>query len=73
MSMSFQERNEALRNAEVAILHEISQPIATADLVDRLMPRIDDEYSIRAAIWFLIGRGRLKIERENNRVLLAKV
>ena len=73
MSMSFKERNEALHNAERAILQEISQPITTSDLVRRLMPKIADEYSIRAAVWFLIGRGSLEIKRENNRVLLAKV
>lgn len=71
--MSFNERNEAFRNAESAILQEITQPIATVDLVRKLMPHIDDEYSIRAAIWFLIGRGRLEILRKDNRVLLAKV
>jgi hypothetical protein len=73
MSMSFQERNESLRNAEQAILNGISQPITTRDLVDQIMPQINDEYSIKAAIWFLIGRGHIEIRRENNCVLLAKV
>ena len=71
--MSFSERNEAFRNAESAIMQEITQPISTNDLVLRLTPHIDDEYSIRAAVWFLIGRGQLEILRRDNRVLLAKV
>jgi hypothetical protein len=73
MSMSFQEQNQALRNAEKAILNELTEPTPTADLVRRVMNTSADEYSTRAAIWFLIGRGKLEIRRENNQVLLAKV
>lgn len=73
MSMSFQEQNQALRNAEQAILKELKEPTPTADLVRRVMDTSADEYSTRAAIWFLIGRGKLEIRRENNQVLLAKV
>lgn len=73
MAKSFQERDETLRNAETAILQGISHPIPTSELVSNLMPQIKDEYSIKAALWFLIGRGQIEIRRENNRVLLAKV
>jgi hypothetical protein len=73
MSMSFQEQNQALRNAEQAILNELKEPTPTADLVRRVLNTSADEYSTRAAIWFLIGRGKLEIRRENNQVLLAKV
>jgi hypothetical protein len=40
--------------------------------VSRLKPQFGDEYPIRAAIWFLIGRGDLKIQRDRNHVLLAR-
>jgi hypothetical protein len=73
MSMTFQERNEALHKAEAAILEEVTHPMTAGELVRSLKPRIADEYSIRAAIWFLIGRGALEIRRENNAVLVAKV
>jgi len=73
MSMSIQEQNEALRDAEQAILNELTEPTPTADLVHRILSKSGDEYSVRAAIWFLIGRGRVEIRRENNRVLLTKV
>ena len=73
MSMSFKEQNQALRNAEQTILRVLNEPTPTAVLVKRVMDTSADEYSTRAAIWFLIGRGKLEIRRENNQVLLAKV
>jgi hypothetical protein len=73
MSTSIQEQNQALHDAEQAILNELTEPTPTADLVSRILSKSSDEYSVRAAIWFLIGRGLVEIRREENRVLLAKV
>jgi hypothetical protein len=45
-------------------------PIAPAVLVKNLKSRGIDEYSIRAAIWFLIDGG--KIELTPDRMLVAR-
>lgn len=54
-------------------MQEITEPITTKQLVQSLTLKLADEYSIKAAIWFLIGRGQLEIQRASGRVLLAKV
>lgn len=70
---SVQMREDAIRQAETAILETIVTPMPTRELVAALKPRFRDEYPVRAAIWFLIGRGVLKITRDDNQVRLARV
>jgi hypothetical protein len=55
------ERERKLDLAERSVLDESRDPIAPITLIDRLKSRGIDEYSIRAAIWILIGDGKLKL------------
>jgi hypothetical protein len=72
VTTSVQLREESFRRAEAAILEAITAPMSASDLVKKLKPQFRDEYPVRAAIWFLIGRGNLKITRTQDNVLLAK-
>jgi hypothetical protein len=73
MSLGYREQGELIKMAEAAILKAIAKPVRTKDLVHALMPVVADEYSIKAANWFLIDRGELEIRRETGQVLLARV
>jgi hypothetical protein len=68
--MTVQAREQMLDFAEQSILNESSLPIAPALLVKNLKSRGIDEYSIRAAIWFLIDGGKIVLTPD--RMLVAR-
>jgi hypothetical protein len=59
--MTVQAREQMLDVAEQSILSESGVPIAPALLITNLKSRGIDEYSIRAAIWFLIDGGKIQL------------
>lgn len=72
-AIGFRQRQAAIWLAEDAILAAISgSPITTAGLIADLKRRQLDDYSIRAAIWALVGRGALELRREQGDVWLAR-
>jgi hypothetical protein len=71
--MNFRKRQEQIWDAEDEILSEVQQsPIPTDTLIAKLLSRQLDDYSIRAAIWALVGRGDLELRQERGDVLLAR-
>lgn len=64
MVVGVEEREAMLRRAEVSVIEEIDAPIAPNDLIDRLTRRGLDDYVVRAAIWFLIDRGRIELRKD---------
>jgi len=73
MAMTFREKDERIRRAEEALLGEIAaEPRTTKSLVLDLRARAWDDYSIRAAMWGLIGRGQAELLKRDAKVWLAK-
>jgi hypothetical protein len=71
--ISFKKRQEQIWRAEDQILSEVCQnPVPTDALISTLKQRDLDDYSIRAAIWALVGRGALELRQEQGDVLLAR-
>jgi hypothetical protein len=71
--VNFRKRQEQIWDAEDEILSEVQQsPIPTDTLIEKLLSRQLDDYSIRAAIWALVGRGDLELRQERGDVLLAR-
>lgn len=71
--MSFRKRQEQIWCAEDEILTEVQHlPIPTDTVIDTLKIRNLDDYSIRAAIWALVGRGELVLLPQRGDVLLAR-
>jgi hypothetical protein len=72
-TIDFRKRQERIWDAEEVILSEIDGvPVTTDALIDDLKHRQFDEYSIRAAIWALVGRGDLVLRRERGDVFVAR-
>jgi hypothetical protein len=72
-AIGFRQRQAAIWLAEDAILDAVpGAPISTAGLIADLKHRQMDDYSIRAAIWALVGRGALELRREQDDVLLSR-
>ncbi len=69
--MTVQAREAMLDEAERSILIESRNEILPTELIRTLKSKGLDEYSIRAAIWFLIDGG--KIELTPDRKLVARV
>ncbi len=70
---SFRERQQKIWNAEKAILSEdLGQPIPTDTLISNLLKRKMDDYSIRAAIWALVERGKIELRPERGDVFIAR-
>jgi hypothetical protein len=71
--VNFRKRQEQIWDAEDEILSEVQQSrIPTDTLIEKLLSRQLDDYSIRAAIWALVGRGDLELRQERGDVLLAR-
>ena len=71
--MSFRKRQEQIWEAEDEILSEVQhQPLPTDTVITTLKTRNLDDYSIRAAIWALVGRGDLELRQERGDVLLVR-
>ena len=59
--LTVQEREQRLDEAEESVKAHAEHPIKPQALIERLKRNGFDEYSIRAAIWILIGDGQLEI------------
>lgn len=71
--INFKERQEQIWNAEDDILIVVrDSPVPTDTLISQLMERHHDDYSIRAAIWALVGRGDLELRQEQGDVLVVR-
>jgi hypothetical protein len=68
MMMSVQARDEMLWKAENAIMNRVGTPTGTADLIRQLKIDEIDEYFVRAAILFLLDRGRLQMTSDQKLV-----
>lgn len=71
--IDFRKRQERIWDAEDVILREIDGVPKTTDaVIASLKRRRFDEYSIRAALWALIGRGDLVLRQERGDVFVAR-
>jgi hypothetical protein len=71
--VDLQPREERIWDAEDEIMGEVNGlPVTTDDLIVNLKARQFDEYSIRAAIWALIGRGDLLLRSERGDVFVVR-
>jgi|GEM_PF-2313243 len=71
---SFRDRQNEIWRAEDAVLLEVQQtPIPTDSLISivKSQNRLND-YSVRAAIWALVGRGDLVLRSERGAVFVAR-
>lgn len=64
MAMNVQARDEMLWRAEDAILRIATTPTPTSILIDKLRTEKIDEYFVRAAILFLMDRGRIRMTED---------